>query len=306
MQQGIEFEKEVLRVVKDMGFLADSTARSADGGIDILAHRDDPPLAGRYIIQCKDWSKPVPVEVVRELYGVVTARQATEGILITTSRFTKPALEFASGKPLELIDGQQWQEMVERGTSIPVTSAVDARHNALLADFTQQLEKLKTEVDGIQEGTLYLPRRSYKKLSAYLEAARRLLGDLEDCSIPLQRLIERLEEIDRREKRFPLPVLEEVFPQVEAGLSGGRDILRRWVKIRAPEAFEAAHSVGQRVMVEWLVGGLALFSGMWVIDGKLHWGDYEAYQRHYAESKRSLDQLNECVRYSLLAWQRQE
>jgi restriction system protein len=47
------------------------------------------------------------------LYGVVSAEGANKGILITSSAFTKGAEEFAQGKPIELIDGDQLERLIE-------------------------------------------------------------------------------------------------------------------------------------------------------------------------------------------------
>jgi restriction system protein len=57
------------------------------------------------VVQCKHWlNRQVPVQRVRELLGVVTAEGADSGILVATSGFTRDAIEFAAGKPLQLID----------------------------------------------------------------------------------------------------------------------------------------------------------------------------------------------------------
>jgi len=120
---GEDFEEQVLRVVRGLGFVAERTKPTADGGIDIVARRGEPLLRGKYIIQCKNWSKPVGVRVVRELYGVMMDEGASKGTLITTSRFTQPALEFAVGKPLELINGDGWRELV----GMPVLAMQEVR-----------------------------------------------------------------------------------------------------------------------------------------------------------------------------------
>jgi restriction system protein len=57
------------------------------------------------IVQCKRWSgKPVPVQVMRELYGVLHDRGATSAKLVATTAFTPDAIAFATGKPIELVD----------------------------------------------------------------------------------------------------------------------------------------------------------------------------------------------------------
>ena len=45
------------------------------------------------------------MDVVRELYGVMAARGATGGFVVTSGRFTDEAVSFASGRHVTLVDG---------------------------------------------------------------------------------------------------------------------------------------------------------------------------------------------------------
>jgi restriction system protein len=81
-----------------MGFRAETTKASGDGGIDIVATLDRPIVGGTYLLQCKRFAADnlVGAATVREFYGALTAdRQAVKGILVTTSGFTAQAQEFA-------------------------------------------------------------------------------------------------------------------------------------------------------------------------------------------------------------------
>ena len=102
-----EFERTITSLLTKMGLRADLTQATADGGIDIWATDDRPALGHRAIIQCKRYAQSTAVgePTVRELYGLVHAHGVNKGVIITTSRFTAGALEFAQGKPLELIAG---------------------------------------------------------------------------------------------------------------------------------------------------------------------------------------------------------
>lgn len=73
----------------------------ADGGVDIVLRKDGAVT----LVQCKRWKgKPVPVQTVRELYGVLHDRGAASAKLVATARFTPEAIAFAKGKPIELVD----------------------------------------------------------------------------------------------------------------------------------------------------------------------------------------------------------
>jgi restriction system protein len=60
---------------------------------------------GRIVIQAKRYANTVDVAAVRELFGTVQSEGANRGILVTTSQYGRDAYEWASNKPLTLIDG---------------------------------------------------------------------------------------------------------------------------------------------------------------------------------------------------------
>ncbi|MFC3203233.1 DUF2034 domain-containing protein [Alteromonas oceani] len=64
-------------------------------------------------LQCKQWkTQKVGVNVVREMFGVLTAHQANHFIIISSGTFTQQAIDFAAGKPIELIDGPKLLALV--------------------------------------------------------------------------------------------------------------------------------------------------------------------------------------------------
>lgn len=110
---GIEFEKVCQQLVEYMGFETETTKASGDGGIDLIAYNHQPLLSGKYIIQCKRYTGSVGEPIIRDLYGVITSERANKGILMTTGYFTKSAISFANGKPIELIDGKKLDELLK-------------------------------------------------------------------------------------------------------------------------------------------------------------------------------------------------
>lgn len=110
---GLSFERKCMELLISRGFEVLTTNRTSDGGIDLTATSFEPIIRGKYVIQCKDWSTPVGVHIVRDLYGVVHHEDANKGILITSSSFTDQAIKFATGKRLELINGIDFQEILK-------------------------------------------------------------------------------------------------------------------------------------------------------------------------------------------------
>jgi len=97
------FEDLVAEVYRRKGYrVEESLGGGADGGIDLVLRKDGEKI----LVQCKRWkNKAVGAPVVRELYGLMTAEAASSATLVTTSAFTREAVAFAQGKPIDLIDG---------------------------------------------------------------------------------------------------------------------------------------------------------------------------------------------------------
>jgi len=91
----------------------------ADGGVDLVLTKG----GEKFLVQCKQWrAMKVGVEIVRELYGVMAARGATGGFVVTSGRFTDDASKFASGRNVRLIDGPQLQALIRQVQAAPSRS----------------------------------------------------------------------------------------------------------------------------------------------------------------------------------------
>ncbi|MEQ7050725.1 restriction endonuclease [Paenibacillaceae sp. P-4] len=99
-----KFEEIVAEIFHKKGFSVTLTPRTRDGGKDIYAIQNG--IFGRqlFVIECKRYSSThkVGVELVRGIYGVKVAERATAAMLVTTSSFSKDALDFASPLKYEL------------------------------------------------------------------------------------------------------------------------------------------------------------------------------------------------------------
>jgi restriction system protein len=82
------------------------TRASRDRGVDAVIFNSDPLHGGKTVVQAKRYSNVVDVSAVRDLYGTVMNEGANRGILVTTSHFGRDSYEWARGKPVTLIDGQ--------------------------------------------------------------------------------------------------------------------------------------------------------------------------------------------------------
>ena len=94
-----EFEFFVADIFEKLGFSVKITKATRDGGKDIIATKSD-PIPYTLIVECKHWGEDhkVDVSVVRSVYGVQVATQANQSVIVTSSKFTKDAREFAEDR----------------------------------------------------------------------------------------------------------------------------------------------------------------------------------------------------------------
>lgn len=107
-----EFEMLVGEAFRLQGYrVVEAGGGGPDGGIDLILDKD----GERFFVQCKQWKAfKVGVEVVRELYGVMAAKGAAGGFVVTSGRFTDAATAFAAGRNLQLIDGPVLLQMIKQ------------------------------------------------------------------------------------------------------------------------------------------------------------------------------------------------
>lgn len=91
-----DFEFFVADIFEKLGFSIKITPATRDGGKDIVATKST-PMPYTLIVECKHWGEEhkVDVSVVRSVYGVQMATQANQSVVVTSSKFTKDAREFA-------------------------------------------------------------------------------------------------------------------------------------------------------------------------------------------------------------------
>lgn len=99
------FEMLVEALFAQAGFDTQSQPHGADEGIDVWLYSRSQPGIPVSVVQCKHWrGKRVGVDKVRELRGVMAAKNVTRGQFVTTSAFTPDAITFANDNGINLLD----------------------------------------------------------------------------------------------------------------------------------------------------------------------------------------------------------
>lgn len=119
-----QFEKLIAAVYRARGYEVRRRAGShADGGVDLLAERDNLVT----LVQCKHWKNfLVPPGKVRELVQAKREEHANHAALITLCGFTGAARELACQEGVELVDEDQlglWLDDLRETRAWPSISA---------------------------------------------------------------------------------------------------------------------------------------------------------------------------------------
>lgn len=112
--KGHPFAGFVANVLRTMGYRTRESPEGPDGGVDIIAHRDElgfePPIVK---VQVKSAEGTVGDPVVTALYGNVDSQEF--GQVVTLGTFSNQAKHFARGKSnLRLIDGKELVDLILR------------------------------------------------------------------------------------------------------------------------------------------------------------------------------------------------
>lgn len=125
--KGHPFASFFAHVMNVMGYHTRVSPEGTDGGVDIIAHKDElgfePPIIK---VQVKSVESSIGDPVVSALYGKVDSKEF--GLLVTLGTFTNQAKQFARSKSnLRLIDGNDLVQLI-----LAHYERFDSRYKSLL------------------------------------------------------------------------------------------------------------------------------------------------------------------------------
>lgn len=125
--KGHPFADFVAHLLSTMGYRTRVSPEGVDGGVDIVAHKDElgfePPIIK---VQVKSTEGSIGDPIVSALYGKVESRE--HGLIVTLGTFTTQAKNFAKSKSnLRLIDGDELVSLI-----FEHYEQFDARYKGLL------------------------------------------------------------------------------------------------------------------------------------------------------------------------------
>ncbi|RDB42232.1 restriction endonuclease [Halomonas sp. DQ26W] len=129
------FEKLVVHLIVSMGYggsvneAGRATRKTADEGIDGVIKEDRLGLETIYL-QAKRWEAAVGRPEIQKFVGALHGQRAKKGVFITTSRFSKEALDYVGqiDPKVVLIDGADLvQLMIDHGVGVSTATIYEVR-----------------------------------------------------------------------------------------------------------------------------------------------------------------------------------
>jgi len=149
-----DFERHVMSFFQDAGMLAWVTKKSNDAGVDGFARHSN----GLILVQCKRHGPTnfIGRPVIQQQKGVIEENDAWRGYVVTTSRFTKDAIDSAKlSNKVFLIDMEMLTKWHKKGFSLKVQDDLEPfeyRPTPFFDDLQKMLPKEKVkELDKLRK-----------------------------------------------------------------------------------------------------------------------------------------------------------
>lgn len=91
-----DFEFLIAALFRKQNFNVRVTKQSRDGGFDIVCSSSNTPIKQTILVECKHHTGTIGVAPVSRLEGVVSNTGVTSGWVVTSSKFSSPAVKFAN------------------------------------------------------------------------------------------------------------------------------------------------------------------------------------------------------------------
>ncbi|HEX3139209.1 MAG TPA: restriction endonuclease [Rhizobacter sp.] len=104
-----QFELMAADGFRQRGYVVSETGGGGGRSVDMVLTRGQE----HFLVDCKPWrSHAVGVGPVRELQGLMAARGAAGGFVLTSGIFTPEAVRFSEGRQIQLIDGDALRDLL--------------------------------------------------------------------------------------------------------------------------------------------------------------------------------------------------
>lgn len=100
-----EFEEAIGVMYESLGYNVKLTPFTDDRGKDLIIHKD----SKKYVVECKRYAKDKKIgrPALQKFFAAISEEKAVKGFYVTTSSFTKTAMDYAGNNNIELVDGRE-------------------------------------------------------------------------------------------------------------------------------------------------------------------------------------------------------
>lgn len=100
-----QLEMMAIELYRFLGYNVKRTGGKSVRGADLLVHGQN---GKKWLVWCKSWRGPVGDETVRDMWERLQQEEADGGILVTTGPVSREARDWARGKPISLMEGEEF------------------------------------------------------------------------------------------------------------------------------------------------------------------------------------------------------
>jgi len=112
------FETLISELLEKMNLEIETTSVSQRGDVDCVALDPRPVLGGKVLIQALRSVKTIGIREVRELFATMQVEGASKAIVLSTSGYSRSALNFAKAAPVELLDQEALLKLLRNHVGI--------------------------------------------------------------------------------------------------------------------------------------------------------------------------------------------
>jgi restriction system protein len=138
---GEQFEKFLEVLFADLGYKVERTQYIGDFGADLIIERD----GKKTVVQAKRYSGKVGVKAIQEVVAAKKYYGADRAAVVTTSSFTKQAIELAYKNYVQLIGRKKLKSLIEKAYASRTRSALDKEAARDSAEASEVINKLENE-----------------------------------------------------------------------------------------------------------------------------------------------------------------
>lgn len=144
---GLEFEKFLEFLFKDLGYKVTRTQYAGDYGADLIIEKD----GLRTVVQAKRYKGSVGVKAIQEIVAAKNYYDADSCMVVTNSRFTDQAFRLAKKNHVRLIGRKRLRELINQARKKTIDRAPQITETSTLSERASQKNHAETSTNVVKK-----------------------------------------------------------------------------------------------------------------------------------------------------------